>query len=433
MKTSIFFLFLFISFYSFGNNKIHDVDIISYNIDMKLDTISRKLDIHSDIRIQNKDTISDVKFLFRDWIKIERAKLNGRNLEYHQAKDTLYVHANKLKTLNLTIDYTLPIDSFKLDKKENVIALNRPLKWYPYIYDDISELNSKITVPKGYNVYSSGVLLDYNENNAFCHYRFQNKINSGFPYFFAPKGYYRETTKRQNGINIKFCFHNPDSILTKSIIRESLSGFDFGTLYIGKYNRPNLTYIEYPGFDCSQSLETFVLMGSDFIKYFGLYPSIRFWPSHETIHQWIGAGYFNSFSKRREKMCFMEESLTEYLRYMCVEEVYGTDSLKNEIKRSIDYYNKQIKGTPQDVSISTNLPNDVTYLIGPLILHTVRLEMGDENWHKFIRKLYVDNYGKVIDYNIFKSTLGLYAKLSTIQRMEESMNTKGVPKEYSHY
>ena len=125
--------------------------------------------------------------------------------------------------------------------------------------------------------------------------------------------------------------------------------------------------------------------------------------------------------------------MTEYLRYVYVEKTDGADSLKTEIKKSIDYYNKQIKGTPQDVSISANLPNDITYCIGTLILHTVRLEMGDENWHKFIRKLYSDNYGKVIDYDIFKKTLSLYANQSTIQRMEDSMNAKGVPKEYSNY
>jgi len=32
-------------------------------------------------------------------------------------------------------------------------------------------------------------------------------------------------------------------------------------------------------------------MCSDFIKYFGLSQSMRFWVAHETIHQWIGVGY----------------------------------------------------------------------------------------------------------------------------------------------
>ena len=286
-KSSVFAIFfclftlsVFSQTASFGNNKKNEVDVISYNIEMNLDTISRKLDIHSDIFINNSDTTSDIHFLFRDWIKIDKALLNGMIINYTQNKDTLSVNVENMKNLKLTLDYTLPIDSFKQDK---VIALTRAMKWCPFIYDDISELNSKITVPNGFNVYSSGTLLNYYENIGTNHYKFQNKINSGFPYFFAPVGYYRETAKKQNGINIKFYFHNPDSVLTNSIINESLLGLNFGTRYIGNYNRPNLTYIEFPGFDSSQSLETLVLMGSNFIKYFGLYPDIRFWPSHETF------------------------------------------------------------------------------------------------------------------------------------------------------
>lgn len=164
-----------------------------------------------------------------------------------------------------------------------------------------------------------------------------------------------------------------------------------------------------------------------------MYPDIRFWPTHETIHQWVGAGYFNTISKNTKNRWFIEESLTEYLRYVYVEKTYGTDSLKIEIKKSIDYYNKQIKGTSQDVSISANLPNDITYCIGPLIFHTVRMEMGDENWHKFIQKLYANNYGNVIDYNMFKKLLSKYAGYSIIQKMEDRMNTKGVPKEFCNY
>ena len=433
MKNIILFIACFVSLCSFGNNKKHGIDILSYNVEMHLDTISRKLDIHTDIRIQNTDTTDIVRFLFCDWIKINKAQLNDKSLEYRQGKDTLLIHVDRLRKLNLILDYTLPVDSFKQDKPGKVIALTRAMKWCPFIYDDISELNSKITVPKGYKVYSSGVLLNYNETATSCHYRFQNKINSGFPCFFAPTGYFRETAKTQNGINVKFYFHNPDSTLINPIIKESLLGLDFSTQYIGKYNRPNLTYIELPGFDSSQSLESFVLMGSNFIKYFGLYPDIRFWPTHETIHQWVGAGYFNTISKNTKNRWFIEESLTEYLRYVYVEKTYGTDSLKIEIKKSIDYYNKQIKGTSQDVSISANLPNDITYCIGPLIFHTVRMEMGDENWHKFIQKLYANNYGNVIDYNMFKKLLSKYAGYSIIQKMEDRMNTKGVPKEFCNY
>jgi hypothetical protein len=425
---SYILVLVFLSFTFSAYSKVEKrVDVISYNINLKLDTNYRKLDIQANILIKNTDTTGVIKFLFCDWIKIKKAQLNGKNLVYSQSKDTLFLHIDSSPRLNLKLDYSLPIDSFKQDK---VIALTRPMKWCPYIYDDICELNSDIIVPKEYSVYSTGNLLNMNTIENEYHYKFQNRINSGFPIFFAPVGYYKETAKTQNDINIKFYFHNSDSVLTNSIIKESLLGLDFSTKYIGKYKRQNLTYIELPGLDCSQSLETVVLMGSNFIKYFGLYPDIRFWPSHETIHQWIGAGYFNSISKKKKNRWFIEESLTEYLRYVYVEKTYGADSLKNEINRSIDYYNKNRKGTVQDVTISANLPNDITYCIGPLILHNVRLEIGDEKWHKFIKNLYAMYYSKILDYDGFKKKLSEYAKPTVITKMEKSMETKGIPKEF---
>jgi hypothetical protein len=429
MKKTILIPVFFITLCSFGKSKKNEVDIISYNIEMNLDTISQKIDIHTDIRIQNTDTTGILKFLFCDWIKINKAQLNGKNIECHQGKDTLLVHVDRIRKLNLTLDYTLPVDSFKQDKKEKVIALTRAMKWCPFIYDDISELNSKITIPKGYKVYSSGALLKYTEGEHVCQYKYQNKINLGFSYFLAPTGYYKETTKKQNGTIINYCFHNRDSMINNDIIKESLNSFKFCNRNIGKYNRSQLTYIEFPGFSCAQSLETFVSMGTRFVKLFGLYQVFRDWPSHETIHQWVGAGYFNSISKNKKNRWFIEESLTECLRQEYVEKTYGGDSLKAEFKKTIDFYNKEIKGTKDDVPIAVNLPNDVTYLIGPLILHIVHLEMGDENWHKFITGLYRKHYGKVLDYDLFKSELCKYASQTVIAKMEDSLETKGIPKE----
>ncbi len=430
MKKLISFIILAISIYSCSRKSNHEIDIISYTINMNMDTISRKLDIKTEIEIHNTDTTGKIKFLFCDWIKINKAQINGNDIEFRRNNDTLIINTENYKSINLSFDYALALDSFIQDKQGQVFALTRALKWCPFIYDDISELCSNITVPKGYKVYTSGNLIKQIDNVESQQYKFHNKLNAGLPFVFAPENFYKETVKKQNGTNLKFYFHNPDTLLTNLIINECLLSFEFCTKYIGKYKKPNLTYIELPGINYSQSLETFVLMGSDFINYFGIYPSIRFWPSHETIHQWIGSGYFNTISKNKHNRWFIEESLTEYVRYTFVEMSHGKDSLDTEIKNSIDYYNKNVKDTEQDVSISTNLPNDIVYIVGPLVLHTIRLEIGDSKWQSFISKLYADNYGKVIDYNKFKNTLSLYANPSVIEKMENSMNKKGIPKEY---
>ena len=239
------------------------------------------------------DTNHNTKLFLASFIDIDSAKVNGRKLKYSRDGDTLCLQISIVKSNKLTFWYSIPIDSFMYDK---AIVLTRGMKWCPYLQDNISALNSEVTVPVGYKVYSSGSLesKSMEENNII--YKYSNRINSGLPFIIAPIDYYSETTKHQNGFSIKYCFLNKDTSLQNSIIKESLSTLDFCTKYIGNYQRKQLTYIEVPNFGSAQSLETFILMSSEFIKYFGLSQNMRFWVSHETIHQWIGVDILIPFT-----------------------------------------------------------------------------------------------------------------------------------------
>ncbi len=426
MKKSILFLVLFIVLCSFDRIKKNDIDITSYNVVMKLDTVSRKLEIQTNIVLENPDTLKVVKLLFSHKMKINKAQINGKTLDYTFTNDTLFAKVGSINKMELILNYTLPIDSFKNDK---MFALTRAMKWCPFVRDNVSELNLKIALPKGYKAYSSGELISNNETNDSCYYEFYNKLNSGLPLFIAPTAYYNETDKKQDNISIKYYFHNPDTALDNSIIKESLKSIDFCVQYIGSYNRTQLTYIEFPTFPSAQSLETFLMMGTDFIKMFGKYPDMKFWVSHETIHQWIGVGYFDAIYTSPKYSRFIEESLTEFMRDIYLEKTYGKDSLAGQIKDRINIYNKEIKGTDQDVAVSSNAANRVTYVLGPLILHVVRMKIGDDNWQKFISSFYSKYYGKIIDYDIFKKELSVYADSTVISNMENELETKGIPKE----
>jgi aminopeptidase N len=430
MKKSILFLVLFIVLCSFDRIKKNDIDITSYNIVMKLDTVSRKLEIQTDMLIEIPNTSKIIKLLFSDLMKIDKATINGNKLDYTHTNDTLFANVGSLNKIKLTLNYSLPIDSFKNDK---MFALTRAMKWCPFVRDDVSELTFKITLPKGYKAYSSGELISNNETNNSNYYEFHNKLNSGLPLFIAPTAYYKETDKKQNNISIRYYFHNPDTELNNSIIKESLKAIDFCVHYIGGYNRTQLTYIEFPTFPMAQSLETFLMMGTDFIKMFGKYPDMKFWVAHETIHQWIGVGYFDAIYTSPKYSRFIEESLTEYMRYIYLEKNFGKDSLADQIKDVVNIYNKQIKGTDQDVPISSNSPNRVTYCVGPLILHVVRMKIGEDNWQKFISSLYSKYYGKIIDYDIFKKELSVYADSTVISNMENELEAKGIPKEIASH
>jgi hypothetical protein len=399
-------------------------NIKAYTIKMKLETTLKRITIKNLIDIEKCDTNRNTKLFLSPDIAIDSVKINGRKLNLSRVGDTLCLQMGIGKRSKLTFWYSIPIDSFMNDK---AIVLTRGMKWCPYLHDNISALNSEVTVPNGYRVYSSGILNSKNIKETSVTYKYSNKINSGLPFILAPIDYYSETTKYQNGFSIKYCFLNKDTTLQNSIIKESLSTLNFCTSYIGNYKRKQLTYIEVPKFGSAQSLETIILMSSEFIKYFSLYKDMRSWVAHETIHQWIGTGYFNSIYTSPKFGTFIEESLTEYLRYVYLEKTFGMDSLAGQIKYVVNIYNKEIKGTDQDVSISMNIPSRVIYCNAPLIFHVVRMDIGDVKWQSFIRKLYSKYYGRGIGYDDFKSTLEHYASDAVIKQMEEFINTKGIP------
>ena len=382
---------------------------------MKLDASLKRIAIRNQIDLEKLDTIRSTKLLLSSFIQIDSANVNGRKFKFSRTGDTLCLQIGILNTSKLTFWYSIPIDSFMYDK---AIVLTRGMKWCPYLHDNISTLNSEVTIPVGYTVYSSGKLDSKSVDDNKVTYKYTNRINSGLPFIIASKDYYSEITKHQNGFSIKYCFLNKDTSLQNSIIKESLSALNFCSSYIGKYKQKQLTYIEVPNFGSAQSLETFILMSSDFIKYFGLSQSMRFWVAHETIHQWIGAGYFNSIYTTPKYGTLIEESLTEYMRYVYLEQTFGQDSLVGQIKYVGNIYNKEIKGTDQDVPISSNKPSRVIYCNAPLIFHVVRMDIGDIKWQYFIRKLYSKYYGRCIDYEDFKKTLRFYATKDVIKKME---------------
>ena len=399
-------------------------NIKAYTIKMKLDTTLKRIEIRNLIDIEKVDTNRNTKLFLSSDIAIDSVKADGRKLKLSRAGDTLFLQMGILKRNLLTFWYSIPIDSFMYDK---AIVLTRGMKWCPYLHDNISVLKSEVTVPNGYKVYSSGTLDSRNIGKYNCTYEYSNKINSGLPFIIAPTNYYSEITKQQNGISIKYCFLNKDTSLQKSIINESLAALKFCSSYIGDYKRQQLTYIEVPKFGSAQSIETFILMSSEFINYFSLYKDMRFWVAHETIHQWIGVGYFNSIYNSPQYGTFIEESFTEYMRYVYLEKTFGQDSLAGQIKYVVNIYNKEIKGTDQDVSISSNKPSRVIYCNAPLIFHVVRMDIGDIKWQSFVRKLYSKYYGRCVDYEDFKNTLRLYATKDVINKMEENINKKGIP------
>jgi hypothetical protein len=407
--------------------------IASYDIKVNYDTVGKQLDVTATIAINRIDQKKEMmNLLFTKLSKISKINFVENKIEYpisyNFLGDTIIMSMPKklqnCKNVLLYVEYKLPTDSHTNNK---IFLVVRAMKWCPLQYDVISTLKIQIETPVNYEAFSSGDLIENTSDSKNSYYTWENNVNTGIPLLIAPKNYYSITRKTVSGKELNFHFLSKDTLLNQKIINEICNSFQFYSNTFGEYKHQQLNLFENPDSgDYAVSIETFVWAGDLEIKNTnqGNYGK---WMSHETAHQWFGGGYFNASKVNNRLHRFIEESLTEFVRYMYIENVYGKDSLNKQIIHDKDRFEKEILNTEIDVPISDNMLNKLPYIKGPLIFLYVRKQIGNDNWISFLKTLYQKYYGTFINYDIFKAELSKYDKSGKIiKRMEEFTNMKGI-------
>jgi hypothetical protein len=403
--------------------------IISYDIKVNYDTVGKQLDVKATIAINRIDQKKEMmNLLFTKLSKISKINFVENKIEYpisyNFLGDTIIMSIPKKlqnrKNVLLYVEYKLPTDTFTNNK---IFLVVRAMKWCPLQYDVLSTLKMHIETPVNYEAFSSGDLIENTSNHINSYYTWENDINSGLPLLITPKNYYSHTVKAIDNKKLNFYFLNKDTTTTNKVITEMCKAFHFYSNTFGEYKHKQLSLFENPdGNEYAVTVETFIQAGDPEI----INPN-KMWISHETAHQWVGCGYFNAGKGNNRLQRFIEESLTECVRYMYIENVYGKDSLNKQITRVKTRFEKEILNTEIDVPLSDNLLTVLPYVKGPLIFLYVRKQIGDDNWINFLKALYNKFYGTVINYDIFKAELSKYDKSGKIiKRMEEFTNMKGI-------
>ena len=132
--------------------------------------------------------------------------------------------------------------------------------------------------------------------------------------------------------------------------------------------------------------------------------------AHELAHHWFG----NLITCRTAQDMWINEGLAEYLSYVFLECVYGTenyyetirtnhkDMLLNAHIRDNGYF--PLSGMPINITYGAH-----TYNKGADVMHTLRSYMGDEAFFNGLKQLLADNEYKDIDAEDFKNQLGTIA------------------------
>ncbi len=397
---------------------INNIYSQEYNVDVTMqDTI-----LTVSCGINNIDS-KEIDYLIFDKTQIIDSLIIDNKLiktKYYLPSDTFYLDKDVRKSINFI--YRINIEE---QLKDSLIYFNRTSLWIPYSYDKTFPLTLKVKTPYPFKSLSAN-LINTQEGNNIIENTFCNIHNTHFPLLIYSKKRLSKTEYRGANKTFNFYFSNKRKELQKEIIKEIAETYTFFTDFYIKNNDISLDFVEVSNIDFVQSLNQFVTISPDYIYYYK-FPSMQFWPSHETIHQWIGAGYFVNLKKNNVNRWFIEESLTEYLRYTYLENKFDKDTLDNLIRANIKEYDSKIKGTNNDISITQSGPNRMVYAIGPLYFHYIREQIGLSSWKNLIASLYSEKYGLFISYNDFKKCLSKYLSTDKINKIDLSLKERGIP------
>ena len=125
-------------------------------------------------------------------------------------------------------------------------------------------------------------------------------------------------------------------------------------------------------------------------------PAIESLMAHEIAHQWFG----DNVTEKDWPHLWLSEGFATYMTDLYLEDKYGTDSLKNLLKKQrqeVVGYAMNHKTPVVDTTESRhlmNLLNDNSYQKGAWVLHMLRRKLGDSVFWKGIRTYYKTYSGR---------------------------------------
>jgi len=399
-----------------------------YNFKASLDSL-KILHVSAILELKcNKDS-SCMKLNLKNYANnIKIFDKNNVSINYIHTSDTLIVLLKSIKGITqLKIDYELPVDSFKVD---SVFYLARSAKWIPFVYDNIYDLSMDITLPKKYAAYSSCFIDSVSDNNKTT-YKFHNVNNTSFPLIIAPSNFYTQTSKTISGYKFDYFFYSKDSVCNRMIIDESIRAFFYCNSKIGKEEIKQKTFIECPEIQYVQSHRGFITIGTDFIKNYRL-PEYKFWPSHEMIHQWIGSGI--EIPLKNGDNDFTCESFTEFIRFLYMKDMFGSDSLDYQLRYNLALYDQFVKGTKSDVAINKYVNNgdavDLFYNNAPIFLYYLFVNSDEKKIRNMIKSIYSSYYNKYFTLSDFHKILSENVKdKKLMSKFDYFLDNKGISKD----
>jgi aminopeptidase N len=373
-------------------------------------------------------------FLFNRYIKIDEVLLNGKPLTYTRSNDTLYFESSSNDELNLTMRYKIPCSLSKSSKliktygdcifaypaqiDTNQIFCERYSKYYPVIYDNISNYKVKIAIPNTYSVYCESHVIDYKSEGKEKIYSY-NYFDEDLRFFITKSDIF-QTKKviQRDSTYYEFNFLPKDKRLLavknkkpqyitdlsqmdslyNVIVNRSVQAVQWYNENLWRQRIDTLPFIETGILGLAVNVRSFIIFDRSLMN-MEVLDNYAF--SHEIGHFWIG--YNIQYSSKG--FYFLSESLNEYTNLLFYENWAGKAEFENAINNKINmqYSDKEFFTTTFEQVLNQrngDLKFELIYNKGVVFAHELRKMIGKENFLQIIRDTYhkPDNYITLTDF-----------------------------------
>jgi len=291
--------------------------------------------------------------------------------------------------------------------------------WYPQFGDALVSFHLDIQLPAGWDVVSQGALLRENGASETRHIVWEEKQPQDDIYLVA--GRYQRYTQSAGAVNALVYLRNADQPLAQKYLDATAQYIALYNKLIGPYPYTKFALVE-NFWESGYGMPSFTLLGSKVIRLpFILHSSYP----HEILHNYWGNGVFVDYAKGN-----WAEGLTAYLADHLINEQRGKgeEYRRDVLQKYADFVNKE-KDFPiiRFVSRHSASSEAVGYGKTMMFFHMLRLELGDNEFTKVLRRFYQQFKFQQATFTDLLTTFNTVTGKDLTQQFEQWVQRTGAP------